>query len=79
MAAVNEKKDDFITKSIIHPAENTRNLDNKELRKIAKPLTKKATFVLPLELHKRLKTAAVEKDMTMLEIVEKALENYLRK
>lgn len=44
-----------------------------------KKATKKATFVLPIELHKRLKTAAVEQDTTMLDIVEEALENHLKK
>ncbi|WP_019415997.1 toxin-antitoxin system HicB family antitoxin [Paenisporosarcina sp. TG20] len=43
-----------------------------------KKLTKKATFELPVELHKRLKTAAAEQEMTMVQIVEKALENYLK-
>lgn len=52
---------------------------SKEVSNSSKKVYKKATFLLPAELHKRLKTAAVEQDMTMLEIVEKALENYLRK
>lgn len=43
-----------------------------------KKATKKATFMLPTDLHKRLKTAAVEQDKTMLEIVEEALKNHLK-
>lgn len=43
-----------------------------------KKATKKATFELPVELHKRLKTAAAEQEMTMVQIVEKALGNYLK-
>ncbi|ANU22003.1 hypothetical protein [Planococcus donghaensis] len=43
-----------------------------------KKITKKATFMLPADLHKRLKTAAVEQDKTMLEIVEEALRNHLK-
>lgn len=45
---------------------------------IPKKPTKKCTFELSLELHKKLKKTAVEKDMTMLEIVEEALEKYLK-
>ena len=43
-----------------------------------KKATKKATFMLPADLHKSLKTAAVEQDKTMLEIVEEALRNHLK-
>ena len=43
-----------------------------------KKATKKATFMLSTDLHKRLKTAAVEQDKTMLEIVEEALRNHLK-
>lgn len=43
-----------------------------------KKTTKKATFMLPTDLHKSLKTAAVEQDKTMLEIVEEALRNHLK-
>lgn len=43
-----------------------------------KKATKKATFELPVELHKRLKTSAAEQEMTMLEIVEEALKNHLK-
>lgn len=50
-----------------------------EMDTISKKTTKKSTFLLSTDLHKRLKTAAVEKEMTMLEIVEEALEDYLRK
>lgn len=56
--------------------ENTKNYDVKNQ---VKKSTKKATFMLSQDLHKRLKTAAVEQDMTMLEIVEEALENHLKK
>lgn len=49
-----------------------------EAPNIEKKVTKKSTFELPVELHKRLKTAAVEREMTMLEIVEESLENYLK-
>jgi len=47
-------------------------------RNSEKKATKKATFDLPVELHKRLKTAAAEQEMTMLEIVEEALKNHLK-
>lgn len=41
-------------------------------------LTKKSTFELPIELHRRLKKAAAEREMTMLKIVEEALESHLK-
>ena len=40
---------------------------------------KKATFELDAKLHKRLRGAAVKHDTTMVEIVEKALKEYLDK
>jgi hypothetical protein len=38
---------------------------------------KKATFVLDAELHKRLRMFAVENDTTMVDVVEKAIIEYL--
>lgn len=38
---------------------------------------KKATFLLDADLHKRLRTAAALNDTTMVEIVEKAINEYL--
>lgn len=38
---------------------------------------KKATFELDAELHKRLRMFAVSNDTTMIDIVEKALNEYL--
>lgn len=38
---------------------------------------KKATFELGVELHKRLRIFAVENDTTMVDVVEKALNEYL--
>ena len=38
---------------------------------------KKATFELDATLHKRLRTAAVLHDKTMVEIVEKSIVEYL--
>lgn len=40
---------------------------------------KKATFELNAKLHKRLRGAAVQYETTMVEIVEKALNEYLDK
>lgn len=40
---------------------------------------KKATFELDVDLHKRLKTAAVMEEKSMLEIVDAALKEYLDK
>lgn len=40
---------------------------------------KKATFDLDAKLHKRLRSAAVEYETTMVELVEKALNEYLDK
>jgi len=40
---------------------------------------KKATFELDADLHKRLRTHAAINDTTMLEIVEKAIKEYLDK
>lgn len=40
---------------------------------------KKATFELDADLHKRLRTQAAINDTTMLEIVEKAIKEYLDK
>lgn len=40
---------------------------------------KKATFELDLNLHKRLRTLAALNETTMLDIVEKALHEYLDK
>jgi len=38
---------------------------------------KKATFVLDAGLHKRLRMFAVENDTTMVDIVEKAINEYM--
>lgn len=38
---------------------------------------KKATFELSADLHKRLRTYAALNDTTMLEVVEKAINDYL--
>lgn len=40
---------------------------------------KKATFQLDADLHKRLRTFAAMNDTTMVEIVEKALNEYMDK
>jgi len=48
----------------------------KPVRKATGPI-KKATYDLPVNLHKRLKLAALEHDVDMVDIVVKALENYL--
>lgn len=40
--------------------------------------TKKSTFMLPIELHKCLKTTAADQGKTMLEIVEEALRDHLK-
>lgn len=40
---------------------------------------KKATFELDADLHKKLRTHAAINDTTMLEIVEKAINEYLDK
>lgn len=66
----NEKHDD-VSREILIGAEITV-APNK-----VKKVTKKSTFELPIELHKRLKKAAAEREMTMLEIVEEALESHL--
>lgn len=50
-------------------------VDQKEDKKT----TKKATFVLDKELHKKLRLYAVMKDTTMVDIVEKALKDYLKR
>lgn len=47
---------------------------NTVIRKI-----KKATFELDADLHKRLKATAVVEECTMVDIVEKALGEYLEK
>ena len=39
---------------------------------------KKATFNLPADLHKRLKVAAADHELEMVEIVKEALEMYLK-
>ena len=44
-----------------------------------KKTIKKATFELDSELHKRLRMFAVEQDSTMVEVVEKALIEYIGK
>lgn len=49
-------------------------VDQKEDKKT----TKKATFVLDAELHKQLRMHAVMKDTTMVDIVEKALKEYIK-
>ena len=46
--------------------------DNKKDKK-----TKKATFLLDEELHKKLRIYAAMNDTTMLNIVEKALTEYI--
>lgn len=38
---------------------------------------KKATFVLDAGLHKRLRMFAVENDTTMVDVVEKAINEYM--
>ena len=43
-----------------------------------KKATKKATFVLDADLHKQLRTYAAVNDTTMLDVVEKALNTYLK-
>ena len=40
---------------------------------------KKATFELDAKLHKRLRGAAVQYETTMVELVEKAINEYLDK
>jgi hypothetical protein len=40
---------------------------------------KKATFELEADLHKRLRTFAVLNDTTMLNVVEKAINEYLER
>ncbi|MCM3358664.1 type II toxin-antitoxin system HicB family antitoxin [Psychrobacillus sp. MER TA 171] len=62
--------------SVTHKVEEGSQIT--ETKVSEKRATKKATFVLPIELHKRLKTAAAEQDKTMLEIVEEALGNHLK-
>jgi hypothetical protein len=40
---------------------------------------KKATFELDAELHKRLRMFAVENETTMVDVVEKAIKEYLER
>jgi len=45
---------------------------------IQEPVKKKATFDLDVQLHKKLKIEAVRQGKPMVDIVQEALENYLR-
>lgn len=64
-----------------NPPVNTGIQETVDVAKIASKQkdVKKATFDLDAKLHKRLRSAAVEYETTMVEIVEKALNEYLDK
>jgi phosphoenolpyruvate-protein kinase (PTS system EI component) len=50
---------------------------NTAIHKSVNTEKKKATFVLDAELHKRLRMFAVENDTTMVDVVEKAINEYM--
>ena len=60
------------------PKDDTPPLHTANIESAQKNI-KKATFELDAKLHKRLRGAAVRHDTTMVEIVEKALKEYLDK
>lgn len=67
------KSDNQAVSTGIQETVNTENEINKQKN------VKKATFELDVQLHKRLRGAAVEYETTMVDIVEKALSEYLDK
>lgn len=71
---------DVINK-IMHTNSNTDlQLDvNTGIQETVKREVKKATFELDSTLHKRLRTFAALNDTTMLDVVEKAIKEYLDK
>jgi predicted HicB family RNase H-like nuclease len=67
------KNDNQSVNTVIQETVNTDKFESKQKD------VKKATFDLDAKLHKRLRSAAVEHETTMVEIVEKALNEYLDK
>lgn len=64
--------------------QETKNIDiqnnaNTEIQEPVSKKVKKATFELDADLHKELKMAAVQEGKTMVDIVERALKEYLKK
>jgi hypothetical protein len=64
---------EVISKIINHDAANTAIQETVNTGK----KVKKATFELDADLHKKLRMFAAEKDTTMVDVVEKAINEYL--
>jgi hypothetical protein len=85
---VSELKNKFNRKPDQAPPKKKRNAEvistlvhnddvNKVIQESVNTKKKKATFVLDAGLHKRLHMFAVENDTTMVDIVEKAINEYM--
>lgn len=73
---------DVLTKIIGTNNTDIHNSVNTEIQlpvNTAKKSIKKATFELDSKLHKRLRSFAVDSEKTMVDIVEKALIEYMDK